>query len=140
MNKIKAILMTLSVACFALLPVFGYAQVALGEDLIGTGGVACGVENQDASGNCSVQAGGTSVSSLVKKVINILSWIVGVVSVVMIIIAGFKYVTSGGNDSSVASAKNTILYAVVGLVIVAMAQVIVRFVLTNLDTGGTTGP
>ena len=58
---------------------------------------------------------------------------VGVVSVIMIIIAGFKYVTIGGNDSSVTSAKNTILYAIVGLVIVALAQVIVRFVLTNID-------
>ena len=47
----------------------------------------------------------------------------------MIIVGGFKYITSGGNDGNVSTAKNTILYAVIGLVIVALAQIIVRYVL-----------
>jgi hypothetical protein len=49
----------------------------------------------------------------------------------MIIIGGFRYITSGGKQESVTSAKNTILYAIIGLVIVALAQIIVRFVLSN---------
>jgi hypothetical protein len=71
------------------------------------------------------------VGNVIKRVINILSMVVGIVAVVMIIIGGFKYVTSMGDSNSVNSAKNTILYAIVGLVIVVMAQVIVRFVLTK---------
>jgi len=55
-----------------------------------------------------------------------------VVAVIMIIIGGFRYITSGGNDTSITSAKNTILYAVIGLVIVALAQVLVHFVLRNI--------
>jgi len=47
----------------------------------------------------------------------------------MIIFGGFKYITSGGDAGGVTGAKNTILYAIVGLVIVALAQVIVRFVI-----------
>jgi hypothetical protein len=47
----------------------------------------------------------------------------------MIIIGGLRYVTSGGKQESVTSAKNTILYAVIGLVIIALAQIIARFVL-----------
>jgi hypothetical protein len=47
----------------------------------------------------------------------------------MIILGGFKYITSGGDTGNVTGAKNTILYAIVGLVIVALAQIIVRFVL-----------
>jgi len=72
------------------------------------------------------------VGGIIATVINILSLIVGVVSVIMIIIGGLKYITSAGDANSAKSAKDTILYAVIGLVVVAMAQVIVRFVLTRL--------
>jgi hypothetical protein len=76
--------------------------------------------------------GGTSgFNTLVKNIINIFSLVVGIVAVIMILFAGFRYITSGGNDGNVGNAKNTILYAVIGLVIVALAQVIVRFVLTK---------
>jgi hypothetical protein len=49
----------------------------------------------------------------------------------MILIGGFRYITSGGDSGNVSGAKNTILYAIVGLVIVALAQFIVRFVLSQ---------
>ena len=79
--------------------------------------------------NCTEQDSG--LGGTVKTVINVLSVVVGIVAVIMIIIGGFRYVTSGGKQESVTGAKNTILYAVIGLVIVALAQVIVRFVLTR---------
>jgi len=66
---------------------------------------------------------------VLKLVINIISFIAGFAAVIMIIVGGIKYVTSGGDSSATASAKNTIIYAIVGLVVVAMAQIIVRFVL-----------
>jgi hypothetical protein len=50
----------------------------------------------------------------------------------MIIIGGFKYVVSGGSDSAVASAKNTILYALVGIIVVAVSQLIIHLVLGNI--------
>lgn len=68
---------------------------------------------------------------LVRRIINIFSVVVGAVSVIMIIIGGFRYIISGGDSAGVSSAKNTILYAIVGLVIVLFAQVIIRFILTN---------
>jgi hypothetical protein len=72
---------------------------------------------------------GTSLSSVIKAIINVISAIVGVVAVIMIIIGGLKYVTSNGDSNNIASAKNTVLYAIVGLIVVAMAQVIVHFVI-----------
>lgn len=75
----------------------------------------------------------TKVNSILVLVINIFSLVVGVVAVIMIIIGGLKYITSGGESSNVTSAKNTILYAIVGLVIVALAQVIVHFVLQKVS-------
>jgi hypothetical protein len=61
-----------------------------------------------------------------------LSAIVGIVAVIMIIVGGLRYITSGGNDTSVTGAKNTILYAIIGLIIVALAQVLVRFTLSKV--------
>lgn len=80
--------------------------------------------------NCQ-ESGDASFSFLIKRIINIFSVVVGAVSVIMIIIGGFRYIISGGDSSGVSGAKNTILYAIVGLVIVLFAQVIVRFILAN---------
>ncbi len=85
-------------------------------------------------GGCSDLGDATDekVSTLAEDIINILSFIVGVAAVIMIIIGGFKYVTSNGDANSITGAKNTILYAIIGLVIVAMAQVIVQFVIGKI--------
>lgn len=72
------------------------------------------------------------INDILHSVINIFSLVVGVVSVIMIIFGGLKYITSGGDSGNVGNAKNTILYAIVGIVIVALAQFIVRFVLTKV--------
>lgn len=94
--------------------------------------VCAGVGVVTGSANCGAPSGNnTTVNSIIATVINIISFIVGVVAVVMIMIGGFKYITSSGDSSNIQSAKNTILYAIVGLVIVATAQIIVRFVLNN---------
>lgn len=69
---------------------------------------------------------------IVTKAVNLFSFIIGFAAVVMIIIGGFKYVLSAGDSSSVNSAKNTILYAVIGLVIAALAQAIIIFVVNKL--------
>jgi amino acid transporter len=79
----------------------------------------------------SVGQGAGTANTLAKTVITVLSAVVGIVAVIMIMFAGFRYVTSGGKEESVKSAKNTILYAIIGLVIVALAQIIVHFVLSK---------
>ena len=70
----------------------------------------------------------TSVDTLIRNVINILLWAIGIVSVIMIIIGGFRYVTSNGDSSQVTAAKNTIMYSVIGLIIAIFAYGIVNFV------------
>ncbi|OGL35956.1 hypothetical protein A3F65_02535 [Candidatus Saccharibacteria bacterium RIFCSPHIGHO2_12_FULL_47_16b] len=69
------------------------------------------------------------LSAKIKSVINILSAVIAVVAVIMIIYGGLRYVASGGKQESITAAKNTILYAIIGLIIVALAQAIVQFVL-----------
>ncbi len=97
-------------------------------------GVGKGVAFTDENGQCNDDGSGSeSLSAVVKKVIDIFSILVGSISVIMVIIGGFRYVVSNGDSNGVSGAKNTILYAIVGLVIVLFAQVIVRFVLTNIS-------
>jgi hypothetical protein len=87
----------------------------------------------DASGDgCVQEDGGPSVEGIIGTVINILSLIVGIVAVIMIIFGGFKYITAGGDSGQLTSARHTITYAIVGLVIVALAQFIVQFVIQQV--------
>ena len=72
-----------------------------------------------------------TVTDIAQDIIDVLSLIVGIVSVIMIIIGGLRYITSGGDSQNVTNAKNTILYAIVGLVIVLFAQTIVRIVVSR---------
>ena len=74
----------------------------------------------------------TSLDSVISTAINLISLVVGVIAVIMVIIGGLKYITSNGDANSISSAKTTIIYALVGLVVVAVAQVIVRFVLAKI--------
>lgn len=80
--------------------------------------------------SCS-ENGEQSFSGLTRRIIDIFSIVVGSVSVIMIIIGGFRYIISGGDSSGVTAAKNTILYAIVGLVIVLFSQIIIRFIISN---------
>ncbi len=80
---------------------------------------------------------GKSVNNTVGSIVNILLWVVGILSVTMIVWSGFKYITSAGDTSKLASAKSTLIYAVVGLIIAIMAYAIVNFVRTEVtSTGG----
>ena len=87
--------------------------------------------NSDDNKTCTAEDGSKRACTLgdrVQQVINVLLFIIGVISVIMIIIGGIKYVLSNGDSNAVKSAKDTILYAVIGLVIALLAYAIVNFV------------
>ena len=69
-----------------------------------------------------------------RQVTNIVLYIVGVIAVIMLIIGGIKYVVSGGDAKKVVDAKNTVLYAIIGLIICFLAFAIVNFVITSLPS------
>ncbi|MBA3758807.1 hypothetical protein H0X10_04245 [Candidatus Saccharibacteria bacterium] len=91
-------------------------------------------EGLGAAGSDCDKFAAEPINDIVATVVNILSFIVGAVAVIMIIVAGFKYVTSGGDSNSISGAKSTLLYAIVGLIIVAMAQFLVKFVFDRVTT------
>ncbi len=119
----------------ALVPVTAHAQATCDKNTVDIQGCletgAC--FNTDAA-NCAAAGDNakTRVNTILTTVINIFSVVVGFVAVVMIIIGGLKYITSSGDSGNVTGAKNTILYAIIGLVVVALAQIIVHFVLQKV--------
>lgn len=81
--------------------------------------------------------GGESVTlfgegSIFTNIINALLFIIGALSVVMLIYGGIRYTTSGGNSNSVTAAKNTIIYAIIGLIVAFLAFAVVNWVLNTL--------
>lgn len=83
--------------------------------------------------DCSGDQAGTAIGSIAV----ILSWVAGLLGVIMVIVSGFKYVTAGGDSSKVSSARSTLVYAVVGLVIAALAQFLVHFVINTAHNAAT---
>ena len=73
-------------------------------------------------------------TGIFKTITNTVLYIVGVIAVIMLIIGGIKYVISGGDAKKVTDAKNTVLYAIIGLIIAFLAFAIVNFVITSLPS------
>lgn len=89
----------------------------------------------DSAGNCTSSTNSTQVSNSVAKigkaVVNVFSAIIGAIAVIMLIYGGFRYITSGGATEKVGDAKKTIIFAIIGLIVVALAQVIVNLTLST---------
>lgn len=127
-NKIKLSLILVSGVWILLLAIapISYAQ--------STEQACRGLGGRWQGGECQIDGdtGDEAVIGLIRAALNMFSLLIGVAAVFMIMLGGFKYLTSGGDSSKVSSAQNTILYAIVGMVVAAMSQVIVRFVLGRI--------
>lgn len=95
----------------------------------------CKDGNVSQSEICKAQAGGGKLfgaGSIWNNILNVLTIVIGAVSVLMIIIGSFRYTLSQGDQNAINGAKNTIIYSLVGLVLAATANAIVNFVLTAI--------
>jgi hypothetical protein len=125
-----------------VLSAFAVVSLSAGAAVINTGLVgAVDPKSQVCKGSGGVWNGSKCVypagtnsdfSGFISDIVNILLFIVGAVAVVMLVIGGLRYVLSGGDSSQTKSAKDTILYSIVGIVVAAGAYAIVNFVLANL--------
>jgi hypothetical protein len=136
-KKIKQLVTTLSLALTLMTP-----TLAVG--VVGAAGITegfCKGSNQAATGTgdttCQASGSDDRLNNIVNWIVDTFSWLVGIVSVIMIVYGGFRYVTSGGDSGKITTAKNSIIYAIIGLVIVAAAQFIVNFVVAKTQ-GQTT--
>ncbi|MEI9913689.1 MAG: pilin [Candidatus Saccharibacteria bacterium] len=133
MKYIRLLIISLS-----LVTLFGFANVSADSPSVAYApvnkvatfvGDACGGLSNISSTTCP--GGSDTIKNIAKTVVNIMSLIVGILAVIMIIVSGFKYITSGGDSNAVASAKNTLVYAIVGVFIAVIAQFIVHEVLNT---------
>jgi hypothetical protein len=137
-QKLKNILMSLAAAVALVAPV-ALTVPAVYADANIAGSLCTGTDfeinaNGGSASSCKGNAGTDGLNKLLVQVVNIFSGVVGVVAVLMIIIGGFRYITSGGDSNKVGTAKNTLIYAIIGLVIVTLSQIIVRFVLQKANS------
>ena len=94
---------------------------------------ASGIVKNGIDASCASACNtGLKINTVFSSVTNLLIFLVGAISVIMIVIGGLRYVLSSGDSKAAADAKNTILYAVVGLVVAIAAYAIVSFVVTKV--------
>ena len=74
----------------------------------------------------------TSLPTLIENIISVLLFVAGAVAVIMIILGGIRYITSNGDQAQVKAAKDTIMYAIIGLIVAILAYAIVKFIVSKL--------
>lgn len=127
MNKKQKLLAlsVLSLVTFLSL-FFGVEVMAQCDPSTVEGQIQCGADN--AAGGSGANAEST-IQDTVTGIVNLLTFIVGAIAVILIIYAGYKFVTSSGDPGKVASAKTAIVYALIGIGIAAAAQILTKFVI-----------
>jgi hypothetical protein len=127
MQRIKNLFLAfVATFSFAVVPVLAPATVSaatIGSKII----EGC----KDVAGEECKEGTGNGLKDVITKVVDLLSYFIGAIAVFMVIFGGFKYLTSGGDSGKVGEAKNTILYAMLGLAVVIFARAIVAFVITQ---------
>lgn len=124
MKKLRFGLLTLMAVlgiATAVMPAPAYAQSSIDQIRKGVQ-----VSGGDQGNN------GVRLETRIRPIINIVLFVLGAVAVIMIIVSGFRYVLSGGDSSAVTAAKNTLFYAVIGLIVAILAYAIVNFVIDSL--------
>ncbi|MBT3835601.1 hypothetical protein HOF56_05165 [Candidatus Peribacteria bacterium] len=95
---------------------------------------AFGGTNPELTGLADPGTGGAGVRTAVINVLNIVLNFLALIAVVFVIVGGFRILTAGGNEENVTKGRKTIIYAIIGLVIIFFARVIVGFFTAVITT------
>lgn len=92
------------------------------------------LQNNRSAEDCAKdgEEAGNKASATIQNVVNVLTMIVGIAAVIIITINGLRFITANGDSGQITAARNGVIYALVGLIIAAMAQVVVRFVVNRI--------
>lgn len=130
-KKMSAAVLVLAAFMLSL----GLAMPALAQVDATTGSISEGAESVKPSDSATNLFGENSVFLTVT---NVALFVIGAVAVIMLIIGGVRYVVSAGDQAAVTGAKNTIMYAVIGIVVAFLSYAAVNFVSSQLSTGAST--
>lgn len=92
-----------------------------------------GVGAASGGSGCTPTGGVTDINVVVRTGLRIFQSIVGIIAVIMMVTAGLRFITSGGTPDKINSARNTLLYGAIGIVVVALSEVIIQFALNQAD-------
>lgn len=126
----KRLLAMLAVPVFAL-SVASVALPAGAVDMSLRGGAGSAQGTDQSSCLFGSETGCDGQTPLFKTITNVLLFIIGAISVIMLVIGGIRYTTSAGDSSAVTAAKNTIMYAIVGIIVAILAFAVVNFVISS---------
>jgi hypothetical protein len=120
-KKLAVSAMVIGVAALSVAPIAlaDTPQQALCRGAQGTGGANCTGDQP-------------RLMETIGDITNILLFLAGTIAVIMIILGGIRYATSQGDQTAISGAKNTVLYAIIGLVVTIISYAIVNFVLMKL--------
>lgn len=125
----------------ALASLAGPTALALVATVVPTSAFAATDLNLQGGVNAAQPAGAAGTTtlfgdgSIFNTIVNILLFLIGAISVIMLIIGGIRYTISAGDSGNVTAAKNTIMYAIIGLIVAFLAFAIVNWVLKALTNG-----
>lgn len=105
----------------------GLSALTTGSAFAQEGGIRGGLD-----ATAGADQGTNDLETVIQNAINVLLFIVGVAAVVMLIVGGIRYILSAGDQQAVANAKNTIIYAIVGIIVAVLAYAAVNFVFGEL--------
>ena len=96
-------------------------------------------QGKDQQGDAATLFGDGGQGGIFRTITDVMLFLIGAISVIMLIIGGLRYVVSGGDSTAVQNAKNTILYAVVGIIVAILAYAVISFVITSFTGDGGSG-
>jgi len=119
-NKLK-ILIGLNILVLVIMPSFVFAQDSCGHNCTGSG-VICIPNPLKAC----------TIPEVIDRIVNILTVLIMVFSVIMVLVSAWHFITSSGDPLKIKSAKNTLLYAAIGVIIALFAKIFTSFIVEIL--------
>ena len=139
-RKIKQLLSSAMLVPALVLGIAFFAQPVPAHAATFNGGLKEGADSaqgKDQQGDAASLFGEGGQGGIFRTITNVLLFLIGAISVIMLIIGGIRYVVSGGDSTAVQNAKNTILYAIVGVVVAILAYAVVNFVISSFSGDGS---
>ena len=120
------------------LPLLFILSMLGGQAIIPAGAYACGSSTGSSTSQVingaspnGTDCSGSGITKIVRAAVTVLSIIIGAAAVLMIVVSGLRYITSSGDSAKVSAAKTTLIYALIGVAIAALAQLLVHFALSQ---------
>lgn len=92
-------------------------------------------EGQSNAAVCESRSGEDPIAGehgVIRRIVRIFSFVVGAATVIIIIFAGLKFITAGGDSTKIATARDSLLYALIGVIVFVFSELILRFVISRL--------